>query len=97
MVPPLWPPMTGTLKCLGSASPPRACAIKVEARTTSRVVTPKRRAGSKAPCLRRASAATGTVELTGLVTTQLIAWGHVLATSVKMSRMMLALVFIISC
>lgn len=65
-----------------------ACAAKVDARTTSRVVTPKRRVGSKTPALLRVSAATGTVELTGLVTTQQNALGHVAATSVKIERMM---------
>lgn len=84
--------MTGTTKSLGSALPPNLWAANVEARTTSRVVTPKRRVGLKAPAFFKVSAATGTVEFTGLVTMQEIAFGHVAATSVKMSRMILALV-----
>lgn len=92
MVAPLCPPMTGTLNPFGSTSLPRAWAIKVEALTTSSVVTPKRRVGSNAPCVRSASAATGTVEFTGLVTIQQVALGHVLATSMKRSRIMPALV-----
>lgn len=70
-----------------------ACAAKVEARTTSRVVTPNRRVGSKTPAFFKASAAMGSVEFTGLVTTQHVAEGHVAAISVKISRIMLALVW----
>ena len=70
------------------------CAAKVEARTTSRVVIPNRWVGSKTPALFKASAAIGSVEFTGLVTTQHVAEGHVAATSVKISRIMLALVWI---
>lgn len=92
MVAPLWPPITGTLKSLGLEPLPMACAAKVEARTTSRVVTPNRRVGSKTPACFKASAAMGSVEFTGLVTTQHVAEGHVAAISVKMSRIMLALV-----
>lgn len=80
MVAPLWPPITGTLILVGSASPPRTCAAKVDARTTSRVVTPKRRVGSKTPATRKVSAATGTVEFTGLVMMHEIASGQVFAT-----------------
>jgi hypothetical protein len=38
---PLWPPTTGTTTSLEMAGFPRISATKVEARTTSRVVTPK--------------------------------------------------------
>lgn len=71
---------------------PKAWAAKVEARTTSKVVTPKTRVGSKAPPFFRPSVATGRVELTGFVTTQHIACGHVAAISVKISRIIPALV-----
>lgn len=80
------------LEVLGIGIPTQACAANVEARTTSRVVTPKRRVGSKTPAFFKVSAATGTVELAGLVTTQEIALGQVAATPTKMSRIMLALV-----
>jgi hypothetical protein len=92
MVAPLWPPITGTLILVGSASPPRACAANVDARTTSKVVTPKRRAGSKTPAVRKVSAATGTVEFTGLVMIHEMAFGQVFATWVKMPLMIEALV-----
>jgi hypothetical protein len=49
--------------------------------------------GSKTPAFFRASAATGRVEFTGFVTTQHIACGHVAAISVKISRIILALVW----
>jgi hypothetical protein len=64
----------------------------VDARTMSRVVTPKSRVGSNAPALRSVSAATGTVEFTGFVTMHDMAPGHTFATSEKISRTMLALV-----
>lgn len=92
MVAPLWPPITGTARVLGSAFPPKACAANVEARTTSRVVTPKSRVGSNTPARVKVSAATGTVAFTGLVTTQQTAVGHVTAISSKISRMIEAFV-----
>lgn len=45
--PPAWPPMTGTLTVSGSR--PSTSAANVLARSTSRVVTPNRRPGLKAP------------------------------------------------
>jgi hypothetical protein len=48
--------------------------------------------GSKTPAARKASAATGTVELTGLVTMHEIALGQVFATWEKISQMIEALV-----
>jgi len=48
MVTPECPPMTGTRKLRDSVGFPATSAMKVEARTTSRVVTPKRlRIGDK--------------------------------------------------
>ena len=55
--------MTGTSTSAGST--PAACPTNSHARTTSSVVTPKRRAGSRVPARRKTSAAMGTVELTG--------------------------------
>lgn len=52
---------------------------KVEARTTSRVVTPNNFLGSKTPAFLRTSAKMGTVELTGLEMTRMKALGAAVA------------------
>ena len=49
---------------------------KVLALTTSSIVTPKSRFGSKVPAFLKTSAAIGTVELTGLLITLTIAFGQ---------------------
>mmetsp|Transcript_1212 Transcript_1212/g.2609 ORF Transcript_1212/g.2609 Transcript_1212/m.2609 type:complete len:302 (+) Transcript_1212:103-1008(+) len=74
MVMPAWPPTTGTLTSLGST--PSISAMKVSARTTSKVVTPNRREGSYVPAALNTSAAIGTVELTGLEMMATQAWGQ---------------------
>lgn len=67
-------------------------ARKREARTTSRVVTPNRRAGSNTPAFSRVAATMGTVELTGLEMTRMCAVGATRATAAARSRTMDALV-----
>lgn len=54
--------------------------MKVSARTTSKLVTPKRRFGSKTPAFLRTSAAMGTVEFTGLEIMRTNAFGQTSAT-----------------
>ncbi len=69
MVAPLCPPITVTGVSLGEA--PTTPARKRAARTTSRVVTPKTRLGSKTPAFSSVAATIGTVELTGLEITRM--------------------------
>ena len=57
------PPTTVTLVSTGEV--PLISETKVDARTTSKVVTPKTRLGSKTPAFFKDSATIGTVELTG--------------------------------
>lgn len=64
MVPPAWPPMTGTSMVLTSR--PLRSATKVRARTMSSVVTPKILFLLYLPIFLSCSAAIATVELTGL-------------------------------
>lgn len=90
MVSPEWPPTTGMTIFEGSFSPAKSW-MKVSARTTSSVVTPKRRFGSKTPACFMTSAAIGTVELTGLEMTRISAFGQFSATPVIRSRTMPAL------
>lgn len=91
MVAPLWPPMTVTGVSLGLAF--EIPARKRAARTTSRVVTPKRWAGSNTPAFSRVEATIGTVELTGFEITRMCAVGATRATAVARSRTMDALVW----
>ena len=65
MVSPLCPPTTGIVSLRGSFSPVSS-AVKVDARTTSSVVTPNSLRASNTLWALRISAAMGTVELTGL-------------------------------
>src|SRR6185369_16633184 len=65
---------------------------KREARTTSRVVTPKSFLGLYTPARRKTSAQMGTVELTGLLMTRMLASGHDSAQALARSRTMEALV-----
>mmetsp|Transcript_8751 Transcript_8751/g.18845 ORF Transcript_8751/g.18845 Transcript_8751/m.18845 type:complete len:222 (+) Transcript_8751:378-1043(+) len=90
IVVPAWPPTTGTVTLLTSR--PLALATKVRARTTSRVVTPKRRFGSYTPAALRISAAMGTVELTGLEMMRKQALGQALAACLMRLATMLAFV-----
>mmetsp|Transcript_9092 Transcript_9092/g.18826 ORF Transcript_9092/g.18826 Transcript_9092/m.18826 type:complete len:258 (+) Transcript_9092:820-1593(+) len=78
IVAPAWPPMTGTWTAPGGT--PTASARKVLARTTSRWVTPSRRAGSYTPRAFSTSATMGTVEFTGLEMMLMTARGHTFAT-----------------
>ena len=90
MVAPLWPPITVTGVSLGLAF--EMPARKRAARTTSRVVTPKRWAGSNTPAFSRVDATIGTVEFTGLEITRIWAVGATRATAVARSRTMDAFV-----
>ncbi|EPY32646.1 malate dehydrogenase [Strigomonas culicis] len=90
MVSPLWPPITGTSTSTGAF--PIASLTKVLARTRSSVVTPKSLRGSYAPAFFSASAATGTVLLTGLLMTPMIALGEFLPTALARVCTMFALV-----
>jgi hypothetical protein len=72
---------------------PETSARKVEARTMSRVVTPKRRFGSYTECFLRTSATMGTVEFTGLEMTRMKAFGQVVAIAVARSRTIPALIW----
>ena len=84
------PPTTVTAVSTGLA--PLIPARNRAARTTSRVVTPNRRAGSNTPAFSRVLATIGTVELTGLEMTRMWAFGEVAATAVARSRTIEALV-----
>lgn len=66
---------------------------KRAARTTSSVVTPKRRRGSKTPAFSKTEATIGTVELTGLEMTRTCASGETRATADARSRTMDAFVW----
>lgn len=72
---------------------PEISERKREARTTSRVVTPKRRLGSKTPAFSRTEATIGTVELTGLEMTRMWALGATRATAEARSRTIEAFVW----
>ena len=61
-------------------------AVKVDARTTSRVVTPKSRCGLNTLCDFMTSATMGTVELTGLEMTRMNALGQFAAIPFAKSR-----------
>ena len=87
---PLCPPMTVTGVSAGEAS--TIPAKKRAARTTSRVVIPKRRRASKTPAFSRVAATMGTVELTGLEMTRMCADGATRAMAAARSRTILALV-----
>lgn len=87
---PLCPPMTVTGVSDGEAS--TRPAKKRAARTTSRVVIPNRRRGSKTPAFSRVAATMGTVELTGLEMTRMCAVGATRATAAARSRTMDAFV-----
>lgn len=82
---------TVTLVSLGSV--PWTPLKKVLARTTSKVVTPNNRLGSKTPAFLKTSAKMGTVELTGLEMMQIMALGQCSAHALARSRTMEALVF----
>mmetsp|Transcript_37465 Transcript_37465/g.106280 ORF Transcript_37465/g.106280 Transcript_37465/m.106280 type:complete len:241 (-) Transcript_37465:14-736(-) len=86
---PAWPPTTGTLVFRGSK--PLASDTKVRARHASSEVTPKSLRGSKTPFCFNVSAATGTVEFTGLEITKMQALGHASAQPVIKVLTMLAL------
>lgn len=90
MVTPECPPMTGTAIVDGSeeVTSPR----KREARTTSSVVTPNRRDGSKTPCASSVLATIGTVEFTGLEITRICAFGATLAIAVAKDLTIVAFV-----
>lgn len=90
IVTPECPPMTGTAILVGleEVTSPR----KREARTTSRVVTPKRREGSKTPCASSVLATMGTVEFTGLEITRMRAFGETLAIAVASDLTIVAFV-----
>src|ERR1700720_4293023 len=92
IVAPLWPPTTVTGVSIGLALD--IPARKRAARTTSRVVTPKRRAGSNTPAFSRVEATMGTVELTGFDMTRMCAVGATRATEAARSRTIDALVYI---
>mmetsp|Transcript_45416 Transcript_45416/g.90921 ORF Transcript_45416/g.90921 Transcript_45416/m.90921 type:complete len:222 (-) Transcript_45416:279-944(-) len=79
MVVPAWPPMTGTRILVGSTLP--SSPMKVLARTTSRVVTPKSFFGSYTPRAFSTSEAMGTVELTGFEMMSRHAFGHAWAAA----------------
>lgn len=91
MVAPLWPPITVTGVSLGLAV--EMPARKRVARTTSSVVTPKRRDGSNTPAFSRVDATMGTVEFTGFEITRMSAVGETRATDDARSRTMDALVY----
>lgn len=104
IVTPEWPPTTG-IRTDGASRPVATSAAKVEARTTSRVETPKsldsakvrsmtatHLFGSKTPAFLRTSATIGTVELTGLEITSTKAFGQAEAIPVAKSRTMPALI-----
>jgi hypothetical protein len=91
IVAPLWPPTTGILYFCGSGLL-SAWATKVEARMTSKVVTPKIFAGLYTLCFFSVSTAIGSVLLTGLVIIRTKAVGQMVATPVNKSRMTPALV-----
>lgn len=66
--------------------------MKVEARTTSNVVTPNTFAGLYTPCFFRVSTAIGNVLFTGLVMINTKAVGQVSAIAVVRSRITPALI-----
>ena len=82
---------TVTLVSLGSV--PWIVLKKVEALTTSKVVTPNNLLGSKTPCFFKTSAKMGTVELTGLEMMRTMAEGACSAVALARSRTIEALVF----
>lgn len=69
-----------------------ASATNAADRTTSSVVTPNIRRGSKTPCFLKISQAIGTVELTGFVMIATKAFGQFFAAASLKSRTTLALV-----
>lgn len=69
-----------------------APATNAADRTTSSVVTPNIRRGSKTPCFLKISQAIGTVELIGFVMIATKAFGQFFAAASLKSRTMLALV-----
>lgn len=91
MVGPLCPPTTVMTESDGLT--PAIPAVNRAARTTSRVVTPNRCAGSKTPNFSKVLATMGTVELTGLEMTRMWALGDTRPTAVARSRTMEALVY----
>mmetsp|Transcript_79572 Transcript_79572/g.221301 ORF Transcript_79572/g.221301 Transcript_79572/m.221301 type:complete len:200 (-) Transcript_79572:173-772(-) len=90
MVLPAWPPITST--AVSSGSWPSASPTKVRARTTSRVVTPKRRLGLYTPAALSVSATMGTVLFTGLEMMSRCALGQCLAAPAARALTMEALV-----
>ena len=90
MVGPEWPPTTVTPVSEGGA--PVISERNFAARTTSRVVTPKRRFGLNTPAFLRVSATIGTVEFTGFEIMRRWASGAEVATAEARSRTMEALV-----
>jgi hypothetical protein len=83
--------MTGMTRSEG-ATPPVILAVKVDALTTSRVVTPKSFLGLKTLWDLRTSATMGTVELTGLEITRTKALGQDDAIPFARSRTIPALI-----
>lgn len=84
------PPITVMFSSAGSV--PLCWEMKRLARTTSRVVTPKSRLGLKTPFDLKISAQIGTVELTGLEMTRMLASGAASAQAFARSRTIEALV-----
>ncbi len=78
---PEWPPTTVTLEVSGLV--PLTCETKVAARTTSRVVTPNSRLGSKTPAFLKTSATMGTVEFTGFEMISMWALGALLESKLQ--------------
>ena len=78
---------------LTCGSTPRRAPTKALLRWMSKVVTPTSLRGLKQPDWRRVSATMGTVELTGLVITQTMAFGQLAAMPRAMLWMMPAFTF----
>lgn len=83
--------MTGITKSEGD-TPPVTSEVNVDARTTSRVVTPKSFLGLNTFLALRTSATMGTVELTGLEMTRMKASGQEVAIPLARSLTMPALI-----
>ena len=79
-------------KSAGEETPEVTSAVNVDARTTSRVVTPKSFLGLNTLCAFRTSATIGTVELTGLEMTRINALGQYVAIPFARSRTIPALI-----
>merc|ERR1719509_260951 len=90
MVAPAWPPTTGQVTRAGS-SPWRAPTNSLLLATSS-VVTPNSFLGLYTPAILKTSATMGTVELTGLVMTAIMAVGQTLAAAAARVATMEALV-----